>query len=241
MKKQHFLIIDTETTQDNLVADFGAIIVDRRGRIQTQCAVLVNDVFNNSAHPLFFDSSLPADSLWSQKSADKRHAKYQKMVEAGSRMIASVNAINRWLERARGEYDPVLTAYNLSFDAGKMDNTGIDHTIFSQRFCLWHAACEKFASTKAYKNFILSIHGFNAPTKLGNMTYKTNAEIMARFVLETPDLGDEPHTALEDVIGYELPILMKLIGHEKLTDILKLAQGFNWRDYQVKNHFTGVA
>ena len=83
-KKQHFLIIDTETTQDNLVADFGAVICDRKGRIQTQCAVMVDGIFTDSHnHPLFFDSSAKSDALWSRKGADRRYAKYQEMVTDG--------------------------------------------------------------------------------------------------------------------------------------------------------------
>ena len=238
-KKQYFLIIDTETTQDQKVADFAAVIVDRKGRIQTQCAVLVDGIYtDHEKHPLFFDSKASPDALWSRSSADKRYKKYNEMVANGSRMIASVTAINRWLERARGKYDPILTAYNLAFDTGKMANTGIDHSIFSQRFCLWHTAAAKWAATKAYKNFVVNVHGFNAPTKFGNMTYKTNAEIMARFVLGNPELPDEPHTALEDVIDYELPILQALVKRGKLSTILESGVGYSWRDYQTKDHFT---
>ena len=238
MKKDYFIIIDTETTQDQKVADFAAVVVDRQGRIKAQCAVLVDGILTDSAnHPLFFDSKAAPDALWSRKSADRRYEGYSKMVKDGTRMVASVAAINRWLERARGEFDPILTAYNLSFDAGKMTNTGIDHTIFSRRFCLWHTACVKWAKTKAYKNFVLGVHGFNSPTKLGNMTYKTNAEVMARFVLGDADLPNEPHTALEDVIGYELPILQKLVSRGKLKDIINSGVGYSWRDYVVKENF----
>ena len=237
-KKQFFILIDTETTQDGKVADFAAVVCDRKGRIQNQCAVMVDGIFTDSQnHPLFFDSSAKPDALWSRKGADRRYAKYSEMVANGSRMIASVAAINRWLERARGKYDPILTAYNLAFDAEKMTNTGIDHAIFSQRFCLWQTACAKWAHSKEYKNFILSVHGFNAPTKFGNMTYQTNAEVMARFVLGDAELPNEPHTALEDVIGYELPILRSLVKRGKLSDILESGVGYNWRDYQAKDHF----
>ena len=32
-KRDYFLIVDTETTQTDMVADFGAIICDRKGNI----------------------------------------------------------------------------------------------------------------------------------------------------------------------------------------------------------------
>ena len=79
-------------------------------------------------------------------------------------------------------------------------------------------------------------HYFNAPTKLGNMTYKTNAEVMARFVTGAL-LPDEPHTALEDIIDYELPILNALIKRGKMQDIIESGVAYNWRDYQAKDHY----
>jgi len=135
-KKQYFLIVDTETTQDNLVADFGAVVCDRNGKIYAQCGVLVARIFGTKKHPLFFDSNSPPTALWSHSGADKRLAKYYKMLDEGSRVLASVAAVNRWLERVRGKYNPILTAYNLPFDASKCHNTNIDLTIFSERFCL---------------------------------------------------------------------------------------------------------
>lgn len=236
-KKQFFLIADTETTQDNLVADFGAVICDRQGRIYGQCSVLIAGIFNDpKKHPLFFDSSQPSTALWSKAGADKRYAKYMKMLKEGSRMLASVTAVNRWLERVMGKYNPILTAYNLPFDASKCKNTGIDLTIFNERFCLWAAAYTKWAKTRNYKNFILQVHGFNTPTDLGNMTYQTNAEIMTRFITGNPDLPDEPHTALEDVIDYELPILTAYLKNTSKAELLNI-EPYNWRDVQVKDHF----
>ena len=41
MNKQTFLIVDTETTISQTVADFGAVIVDRAGTILDQISVLV--------------------------------------------------------------------------------------------------------------------------------------------------------------------------------------------------------
>ena len=238
MSKQYFITIDTETTQDQKVADFAAVISDRQGRIFAQCAVLVNGIFTDAEnHPLFFDSSAKPDALWPRAGADRRYEHYKTMVRDGSRMIASVSAINRWLERARGEFDPILTAYNLAFDVDKMEKTGIDSTIFSRRFCLWQTAAKKWGHTKDYKNFVLENHAFNPPTKFGNMTYKTNAEVMARFVLGNYELPDEPHTALEDIIDYELPILNALVKRGKLSDIITSGIGYSWRDYQAKNHF----
>lgn len=232
--KQHFLIIDTETTQDRLVADFAAVICDRKGKIENQCAVLVAGIFDNAdAHPLFYTGD--ASPVFGKATLPTRYDRYGKMLGTGQRMLASVAAINRWLERAQGKYSPILTAYNLAFDNAACTNTGIDLTMFSERFCLWHAAANKWGSTKAYRQSILENVGFNAPTKHGNMTYHTNAEAMARFIVG-PDLPPEPHTALEDIIGYELPILRALVKRAPKKEYLD-PPPYNWKDYQVKTNF----
>ena len=94
--------------------------------------------------------------------------------------------------------------------------------------------------SKAYKNFALSVHAFNPPTKLGNMSFQTNAEIMARFISGDPSLPDEPHTAIEDVIFYELPILQKLVLTTPKKDYMNPELAFDWRKVQVKDHFTAI-
>lgn len=236
-KKQFFLIVDTETTQDNLVADFGAVVCDRHGKIYNQCGVLIRNIFNKPRkHPLFFDSSAPPTALWSKKGKDRRYAKYNNMLENGSRMLASVAAVNKWLSQVQGKYNPILTAYNLPFDAGKCLNTEIDLTQFSQSFCLWSAAYTKWAHSKNYREFVLQCHAFNPPTKLQNMTYQTNAEIMTRFITNNPDLENEPHTALEDVIYYELLIFKALMKGKPVHELFNLTP-YNWREVQVKNNF----
>lgn len=234
-KKDYFLIIDTETTIDQMVADFGAVVCDRKGKIYTQCAVLVNGIYTDMQnHPLFYVED--SDPVWSKASLETRYNRYNEMVKNGSRMIASVNAINLWLAKAIGKYDPILTAYNLAFDTHKCGETGIDLTGFSQRFCLWYASAQKWAHTRNYRQFILDNHYFNKPTKLGNMSYQTNAEVMARFVTGQPDLEDEPHTALEDVIDYELPILTRLVKTTKKDDYINPIE-YDWNKMQVKDWF----
>lgn len=235
-RKDYFLLLDTETTQDNMVADFGAIVVDKKGKIHRECAVLINGIFTDTKnHPLFFTSD--EKGIWSKKGQDNRYSAYAKMLEGGTRMLASIGAINRWLDKVNATFNPMLTAYNLSFDVNKCSNTGIDLGQFSQSFCLWHAAVNKWVHTKQYRNFALMVHAFNNPTDLGNMSYKTNAETMARFILDNPSLSDEPHTAIEDVKQYELPILLKLVNTTKKTRYLK-PNPFDWKQVQVKDWFT---
>ena len=252
-KKDYFLLVDTETTQpfreklDNKgnvlsekieaqVADFGAIVVDRKGNEYARCAVLVAGVYGEL--PLFYTSD-PQDQVFGKHTLDRRYTKYANMLETGSRMLASVNAINRWLDNVRGKYDPILTAYNLSFDEGKCLNTDIDLSIYDKKFCLWYASQAKWGQTKAYRQFVLDLHEFRPRTDLGNMSYRTNAETMARFILNNPELEDEPHTALEDAIYYELPILKRLVQTTK-KKVWMNPKPYNWRDYQIKDWYKPV-
>lgn len=237
--KHYYLLLDTETTIDGLVADFGAIVCDKKGNVLTQCAVLTGDIFDNRLkHPLFFNED--AGPLWTKASLDRRYDNYQRMLDCGTRMLASVPAINSWLAKAAHVYSPILTAYNLSFDVDKCNNSGIDLSLFDKRFCLWHTSAALWGQSRAYRAMCLETLAFNSPTALGNMSYKTNAETMARFVTGCPELPDEPHTALEDVIQYELPILRRVLKSKSTKWILDSSFGFNWRDYQVKDGFMPI-
>jgi hypothetical protein len=228
-KKQYFAIVDTETTVDNTVADFACIIVDRDGKIHNQCAVIIGEQFDNSE--LFYIAGSKSD--WSLDYAKQKRAGYNQMIQSGHRMIASVAAINTWIAKAIGKYDPVLTAYNLAFDADKCANTGIDLTGFSNRFCLWQAAVGNICNSKKYRQFALDNHAFNRVTEHGNMTFKTNAEIVCGFV--TGDFKSEPHTALEDARDFELPILQKIVNRKNWRDNIV---PYNWKNFQVKDNFT---
>lgn len=241
-KADYFLIVDTETTMDDKVADFGAVVCNRKGEIMTQCAVLTFGIYNDAENHVLFHND-EAGALWKKSSLERRYSNYNAMLDGGTRMLAGVASINRWLDKVKATYNPYLTAYNLNFDLGKCANTGIDLTMFADKqFCLWYASAEKWAMTKKYKNFALAVNAINPPTKPsrdfehGNCSFKTNAETMTRFVLNNPTLEDEPHTALEDVLYYELPILKQLVKTTKKDKWLN-PPSFNWRNVQLRDHF----
>ena len=227
-KKQYFLVADTETSITDKVVDFGAVVSDRHGNIVAQCAVMVNGVFG--VDKLFYNKD--CSDIWSEASIATRMARYTAMLDTGARMLASVNAVNRWLEKVNAKYSPTLTAYNLAFDRSKCQNTGIDLNMFKDSFCLWAAAVGNICNTKAYRQFVLENHLFNNVTSKGNMTFSTTAEAVTGYLTGT--MTDEPHTSLEDVIGYELPTLVHILKKkgwkEKVTP-------YSWNAHQVKNHF----
>ena len=230
------LLIDTESTQSEKAADVGLIITNEKGEILESAAVLIRDFYlDNENHPLFHFSG-DSDPLWGKKNLPRRYADYDAMLGDGRRMLASVPAVNRWLAKAKAKYNPIATAYNKSFDWRILRNSGIDIDLFDKSFCLWHAAANKHIKTKAFRQFVLDNHCFNAPTKHGNMSFLTNAEIMARFVLNDPDLPDEPHTAFEDARDYELPILVDIFKSRRKSAYMD-APPYNWRNVQVKDWF----
>lgn len=228
-KKQFFMIVDTETTMADTVADLGIVICDRKGNIEKSLGVLVKGHYDT--FELFHDKA--ANDIWGYGGLIKRKENYEKMLDSGARMLASVNAINKWIDQAIGQYNPELTAFNLAFDSGKLAKTGIDVSGIKGQFCLWQAAVGNICGTKAFRNFALEKHAFNSVTGSGNMTFKTNAEVVCGFI--KGDYIDEPHTALEDARDFELPILVEILKKSKWREKIT---PYNWRNFQVRDAFT---
>ena len=203
MTKHFYLIVDTETTRQNTVADFGAVLVSKQGEIIERHGSLVLGHFGKL--PLFSDPTAPDSALWSEQSAQRREKDYYSMLESGERSIVSVAGINQWLTRINAQYSPVVTAYNLAFDLGKCRNTRINLGIFAQSFCLMKAAKRQIGTLAEYHEFCFDNDFLTAKLRRPSMT----AETMARFILGAID--DEPHTALEDAQFYEAPILHKIL------------------------------
>lgn len=227
-KKQFFAILDTETTIQNTVADIAIIIVDREGKIYNQLAVMVKDHYGT--FELFHDKA--ANDIWGYAGLERRKNNYVEMLNSGKRMLASINAINKWIQLAIGKYNPTLTAYNLSFDKDKCEKTGIDLTGFNDSFCLWQGAVGNICKTKQFRQFALENHAFNSVTEFGNMTFQTNAEIVCGFI--KGEFTKEPHTSLEDARDFELPILIEILKKRKWREKIT---PYNWREFQVKDNF----
>ena len=215
--KHFYLIVDTETTKKQTVADFGAVLITRQGEIVERFGAMVLGHFGKM--PLFADATAPDSALWSEQSAKRRAKAYDAMLESGERSISSVGLINQWLVRVNAQYSPVLTAYQLSFDLGKCRNTRINLGIFAESFCLMKAAKRQIGTLAEYHEFC-NANGFLTKKK---RIPSTTAETMARFIFGA-DLEDEPHTALEDAQFYEAPILAKILKSVTRKQLLELGQ-----------------
>ena len=202
-KKHYYLIVDCETTGDQQVADFGAVIVDRKNTIVASLGILVEGIFGNS------------DFHWSLGNPKLTKKKYDGMLANGQRAIASPAFINNWLTEVNATYSPILTAYNIGFDWSKCQNTNIDLGIFSQRFDLMMASKTIITNRDDYAKACYDNDWFTAGGKLS-----AKADHVARFIDST--LPIEPHTALEDARDYENVILQYIINcptsRQKLID-----------------------
>ena len=215
--RHYYLIVDTETTKKQTVADFGAVLMTKQGEIVERFGAMVLGHFGQM--PLFSDPSAHDSAIWSEQSAQRREKDYYSMLETGARSIVSVAGINQLLTRINAQYSPVVTAYNLSFDLGKCRNTGIDLGIFSQSFCLMKAAKRQIGSVADYHDFCYTNNLLTAIQKKPSMT----ADTMAKFIFGI-DLQDEPHTALEDAQFYEAPILTKILESVTRKQLLELGR-----------------
>jgi hypothetical protein len=232
-KKKFFLTVDTETTQTEMVADFGVVVSDKQGHIHYEGGFMIAETYCDAKnHPLFHIFGDGSD-VFSKASLPARRARYDAMIADGRRMVASRAAINSLLAKINARYSPVVTAYNLDFDARVCANTGIDLTHFEQRFCLWAAAAQKWGNSKDFLAFVLENGYFGNRTKTGHVGVQTKADVMAKFLLGA-GLPDEPHTALEDARDYELPILTALVKNTPPSVYMNASKP-NWRNFAAKN------
>jgi hypothetical protein len=218
MKKQYWIVLDTETTMTGTVADAGAVVTDRKGNIVASFAGLLQGFYGTV--DLFHNEQ----KTWN---LERRYSAYQDKLGMGERILCDVEAFNLWLGLINDVYRPTLTAYNLAFDSGACAKTGIDLGIFENRFCLWHSAVENICKTKAYKNWALRNKRLTE-----KLNVRTDAESVAGFV--TGNLIEEPHTAMEDVRDFEMPILLAILKKRKL----KMAKAYNWKEWQAADLFT---
>ena len=215
--KHFYLIVDTETTTKQTVADFGAVIVDRQGQIIDQFGAMVLGHFGK--FDLFYDPSAADSEFWSWQSGKRRAKNYNEMLDSGERSIASVGLINQWLAATKARYNPVLTAYNISFDLDKCRKTHINLGIFNQKFCLMKAAKRDIGVLADYQQFCYDKGLLTAKLKQPQMT----ADSMAKYI-SGADLADEPHTALEDARDYEAMILAYILKTKTRKQLMELGR-----------------
>ena len=210
MSKQYYIIVDTETTIEGTVADFGAVLMDKQGNIVDELGVLVDGQFNELE--LWFDPLAKPEDFWSRQHARARRKQYERMLASGIRSIASPALINLWLTRVIHKFKPkALTAYNISFDLRACRNTGIDLGNVDQ-FCLLLATRRhlKAQNPEIYPKWAKRNGYITKPSQRypeGRESY--SADATSHWFYRS--LPVEPHTALEDARDFEGRILKSLL------------------------------
>jgi hypothetical protein len=108
LMRHYYLIVDTETTTRNTVADFGAVVVTKQGQIIEQFgAMVLNGHFG--VLPLFSDPSADPSAFWSEQSAKRRAKAYDAMLASARTLdLASPALINQWLSGVNARYNPAF-------------------------------------------------------------------------------------------------------------------------------------
>lgn len=237
--RKFYLLVDTETAIDGSIMDIAAVVLTRESekdggdskklKVVNQLAVLLGE--NWGRVELFHDKS--STSPFSKLRLEQRNEAYQEMLQDGRRVLASVGAVNRWLAQVITTYPEIeLTAYNLAFDVDKMRKQGIFEELFKNRFCLWHASIGNICDSKKYRQFALDNHLFGNRTKTGHMGISTSAESVSHFISGNDLI--EPHTALEDCLLHEKPVLEAVINRK---DWRKKIVSYNWRKCVLNHYF----
>ena len=215
-RKKLFLIADTETSMQKHVIDFGAVICDRHGNILHKIAVLITDFYETE--DLFYCTQ---SGFFGRRNLEKRKNAYIGMLNDGTRRLATVIQVNAWLNKAR-EMGCDLTAYNLQFDKGVCAGSGIDLTGFRSEFCLWKESQRIYGKRKGFINFCVK-HGLMT----AKFNIQTGAEAISAYL--KGEFEKEPHTAFEDVLYHELPILVNILRQKKGIK----HEAYNWRNFRL--------
>lgn len=193
-KKHQFLVVDIETTKDELERDIpydvGVAVCDRNGEISYQGSFIVQEVF--------FRQDLMLKAYYSNKIQQY----HQKLADGNSQMIP-FNSLRNLLLNIKDVYAcKAFCAYNAAFDNRGLNNLmkfmDIDETFFPMDFPIydiWAMACQTFMKRRKYLKFCIENQLYRLET--GNI--KTSAETAYAYIIGDPTFEEE-HTGLADVL-----------------------------------------
>lgn len=226
MKKEMFLVLDTETcntVDEPLPYDIGWAVCDRYGNIYEERSFIVAETF------------LDMKDVMSSAYYAEKIPMYWDDIKRGSRTISGMWNIRRTMINDIKKYNiKKVGAYNMAFDKKALNNLvryisksflrwwfpfGIEY------FCIWNMACDILLNRTTYIKFAKQ-NGFLS--EAGNI--QTSAECAFRYIKKMVDFY-ESHTGLEDV-KIEVEIMAQCYRqHKKMTtNIDRLC----WRKVQNK-------
>lgn len=199
----YYFLTDVETTQKRYIWDLGYMLLDSKLNIVKQDYIILAE---NAKYPLW---SNDRESLWCSKSQWRKQQDCFKNPEYSKRKIKEVNEMLRGLI---DDYDPAFVAYNAKFDFGSFQLSGLE-TGFSSQLCLLESAKTIYQKRKGFTSFC-DKHNFKTPKGQNKIT----AEILARYLLDDPELVED-HTSYGDLQIERL--IMKDIFKQKKKLLIK--------------------
>ena len=191
------LIVDTETantTDEPLFYDFGAAVIDNKGRVYETASFINKDVFfkmKDLMQSAYYANKLP---------------RYYKDIKEGKRQVKSLYEIRKYICDLCKEYDiKVVMAHNARFDDKAMKLTQRYITKSKYRWFLpygieiWDTqkmAHDTICKQKGYIDFCKR-NGYM--TKHRTPRPQEKAEVIYRYISGNNDFV-ESHTGLEDVM-----------------------------------------
>lgn len=211
-RKKYFLVLDTETTNndfnssfnDGLVYDIGYIIIDKKGKIYAKKSFAVKEIFT--------DNSLMKTAYYINKLPLYYDKLQQKTME-----IETIWNIRKELKNLMELFNiKEVYAYNASFDTTTLNNTvrllsGSGCRWFfpygTQVCDIWHIACQVLGTQKTFQW---------EQVKNAKGNFITNAERMYQYI-SSNEFFEEEHTGLADAL-IEGEILVQCLKSNKKID-----------------------
>ena len=196
-------VIDTETTKNGYVYDFGAAIMNAAtGEIVATMNAIVEETFNNvsAMETAYYAAKVPA-YLEAINAGELEVLPFSECFKRFSALIEAHNVRSVW-------------AYNMNFDYSALNRTitelsnGFITSFFPASvtcYDLMSSAVNIIGNTRRYQKWAIA-HDYVTPTGRARAT----AETMFRFIADD-DSFVEDHTALSDAI-IEADILAHLVA-----------------------------
>lgn len=224
MKKQFFMVLDTETAntiEQPIPYDIGWAVCDRQGNIYEEKSFIVAEIF------------LDMKDLMQSAYYAEKIPHYWDDIKSGKRKIKQFWNIRKEFVNDLKKYNiSKVGAYNMGFDKRALNNL-IRYTSKSwarwffpygiEFFCIWNMACSTILNRPSYIKFA---EENNFISECGNI--QTSAECAYRYITKDKDFT-ESHTGLEDV-KIEIEIMAKCYNtHKKYENNINSAC---WRKVQ---------
>ncbi len=195
MKKEYFIVLDTETANgldQPIPYDIGWAICDRHGNIKITRSFVVSEMLIDNKELMetaYFAEKLP---------------RYWDDIKSGKRILSSIYTIRRRVKEDMEAYNVTkVGAYNMGFDKKALNNAvryitkSFLRWFFpygTEYFCIWNMACTTILNRPSYIKYALK-NGF--VSEKGNI--QTSAECAYKYMIKNTDFT-ESHTGLEDVL-----------------------------------------